>query len=75
MSSFRRILMLTPLLLFNGIQQSFVSGEFTANFIRPSLGQAAIGNVMAVWGFVNVLACFGFGRLAQRLVHANIFTG
>ncbi|OQR96047.1 hypothetical protein THRCLA_07392 [Thraustotheca clavata] len=63
----KRMLTLTPLLLFNGMQQGFVSSEFTSTVVRQSLGRASIGNIMAVFGIVNVLSSFGFGRLADKI--------
>ncbi|KDO24683.1 hypothetical protein SPRG_22258 [Saprolegnia parasitica CBS 223.65] len=63
----KRMLTLTPLLLFNGIQQGFVSSEFTSTIVRQSLGQASIGNIMAIFGVVNVASSYGFGRLADTM--------
>ena len=63
----RRMVVLAPLMLFNGIQQGFTSSEFTTNFIRESLGEASIGYVMAVFGATNVLFSIGIGRLADKL--------
>ncbi|KDO24686.1 hypothetical protein SPRG_10220 [Saprolegnia parasitica CBS 223.65] len=62
-----RMLVLAPLMLFNGIQQGFTSSEFTTNFIRESLGEASIGYVMAVFGATNVLFSIGIGRLADKV--------
>ncbi|OQS00730.1 UNC93-like protein 3-like [Achlya hypogyna] len=62
-----RMLVLLPLMLFNGIQQGFTSSEFTTNFIRESLGEASIGYVMAVFGAMNVVFSIGVGRLADKV--------
>ncbi|KAF0695139.1 Aste57867_14036 [Aphanomyces stellatus] len=62
-----RMIALAPLMVFHGLQQSFVTGEFTAHVIRPSLGGANIGLVMAVFGSVNVVLSFGVGKLADAI--------
>ncbi|RQM24311.1 hypothetical protein B5M09_006826 [Aphanomyces astaci] len=44
----------------------FLSGEFTSNVVRESLGSAAIGTVFAVVGLVSVSSSFVFGKLADK---------
>ncbi|KAF0695134.1 Aste57867_14031 [Aphanomyces stellatus] len=61
-----RMLALAPVFVLNGLQQGFATSEFTSNFIRESLGSASIGYVMAVFGVVNVLASYTFGKLADK---------
>ncbi|ETV80302.1 hypothetical protein, variant 2 [Aphanomyces astaci] len=62
----RRMVLLGPVMIFHGLQQGFVTGEFTAHVIRESLGSASIGIVMAVYGVVNVMSAFAFGKIADR---------
>ncbi|KAF0695131.1 Aste57867_14028 [Aphanomyces stellatus] len=61
-----RMLVLAPTMILNGIQQAFLSGEFTSNFIRESLGSASIGYVFVLVGLVSVTSSFVFGKLADR---------
>ncbi|KAF0714567.1 hypothetical protein AaE_011541, partial [Aphanomyces astaci] len=61
----RRMVLLGPVMIFHGLQQGFVTGEFTAHVIRESLGSASIGIVMAVYGVVNVMSAFAFGKIAD----------
>ncbi|KAF0695138.1 Aste57867_14035 [Aphanomyces stellatus] len=61
-----RMLCLMPVIVINGLQQGFASGEFTSNVIRESLGGPSIGYVMALYGGVNVLSSYGFGRVADK---------
>ncbi|RHY96104.1 hypothetical protein DYB37_007371 [Aphanomyces astaci] len=63
-----RMVLLGPVMIFHGLQQGFVTGEFTAHVIRESLGSASIGIVMAVYGVVNVMSAFAFGKVADRCV-------
>ncbi|KAG9412691.1 hypothetical protein AC1031_015596 [Aphanomyces cochlioides] len=62
-----RMVLLTPTMIFHGLQQGFLTGEFTSHVIRKSLGSASIGYVMAVYGLVNVASAYVFGKLADRL--------
>ncbi|KAF0695133.1 Aste57867_14030 [Aphanomyces stellatus] len=62
-----RMIVLIPVWLVSGLQLGFVSGEFTSNFIRESLGSASIGYVMAVFGVVNVVCSYWFGKLADKI--------
>ncbi|KAH9161907.1 hypothetical protein LEN26_001205 [Aphanomyces euteiches] len=62
-----RMALLAPTMIFHGLQQGFVTGEFTSHVIRKSLGSASIGYVMAVYGLVNVASAYVFGKLADRL--------
>ncbi|KAF0718656.1 hypothetical protein AaE_010606 [Aphanomyces astaci] len=61
-----RMLILLPMFLFGGVMRGFTMGEFTSNFIRESLGSASIGYIMTVFGTVNVLGSYGFGKLTDR---------
>ncbi|RHZ33538.1 hypothetical protein DYB37_004797 [Aphanomyces astaci] len=63
-----RMLILLPMFLFGGVMRGFTMGEFTSNFIRESLGSASIGYIMTVFGTVNVLGSYGFGKLTDRCV-------
>jgi len=60
------MIFLASLLMFNGIELGFVYGEFTANFVRESLGEGSIGYIMGIFGAVNVFASFVFGRLHDK---------
>jgi len=60
------MILLAPLMAFNGMELGFVWGEFTTNFVRESLGENSIGYVMGIFGAVNVVSSYGIGRLSDR---------
>ncbi|KAF0695136.1 Aste57867_14033 [Aphanomyces stellatus] len=61
-----RMLCLMPVIVLNGLLRGFVSGEFTSIIIRESVGSASIGYVMALYGGVNALSSYAYGRMADR---------
>ncbi|ETW09640.1 hypothetical protein, variant 1 [Aphanomyces invadans] len=62
----KRMLALAPIMILNGFQQGFLSGEFTANVVRDSLGSSAIGTVFVVVGLVSVASSIVMGKLADK---------
>jgi len=67
----KEILFLLPIYFYSGLEQGFVFGSFTKDIIGRSLGTDKIGFVMSVFGAVNVLGSFGFGKLAD-MYNTNI---
>ncbi|ETV80314.1 hypothetical protein, variant 1 [Aphanomyces astaci] len=61
-----RMLILLPMFFFGGVMRGFAMGEFTSNIVRQSLGSASIGYIMTVYGAVNVMGSYGFGKLTDR---------
>ncbi|KAF0695135.1 Aste57867_14032 [Aphanomyces stellatus] len=61
-----RMVVLAPVFMFTGLLRGFAMGEFTANFIRESLGSSNIGYIMALYGGINVVASYGVGKLADK---------
>ncbi|XP_058469600.1 protein unc-93 homolog A isoform X2 [Solea solea] len=68
-----RLLVLIPLTLYSGFEQSFLSGEFTKNYVTCALGIHYVGFVMMCFAATNSLCSFLFGRLAQYVGRATLF--
>ncbi|MCO5570737.1 hypothetical protein L7F22_024465 [Adiantum nelumboides] len=66
----KKLLLLLPLLVYSGLQQAFIWGDFTENIITSSLGVSLIGGVMAVYGAADagVRLSTGFSS-ASNLVY------
>ncbi|KAL6096146.1 unc93a [Pungitius sinensis] len=60
-----RLLTLIPLTMYSGFEQSFLSGEYTKNYVTCALGIHYVGYVMMCFGATNSLCSFLFGRLAR----------
>lgn len=60
-----RLVTLIPLTMYSGFEQSFLSGEYTKNYVTCALGIHYVGFVMMCFGASNSLCSFLFGRLAR----------
>ncbi|XP_075940033.1 protein unc-93 homolog A [Anarhichas minor] len=68
-----RLLTLIPLTMYSGFEQSFLSGEYTKNYVTCALGIHFVGYVMMCFGASNSLCSFLFGRLARYTGRAVLF--
>ncbi|XP_023121316.1 protein unc-93 homolog A [Amphiprion ocellaris] len=68
-----RLLTLIPLTMYSGFEQSFLSGEYTKNYVTCALGIHYVGFVMMCFGASNSVCSFLFGRLAQYTGRATLF--
>ncbi|XP_056301382.1 protein unc-93 homolog A [Danio aesculapii] len=68
-----RLLLLIPLTMYSGFEQSFLSGEYTKNYVTCALGIHYVGFVMICFGASNSLCSFAFGRLAQYTGRIALF--
>lgn len=69
-----RLLTLIPLTMYSGLEQSFLSGEYTKNYVTCALGIHYVGFVMMCFGATNSLCSFLFGKLAQFTGRAVLFS-
>ncbi|KAI4887681.1 hypothetical protein NFI96_014873 [Prochilodus magdalenae] len=70
----KRLLMLIPLTMYSGFEQSFLAGEYTKNYVTCALGIHFVGFVMICFGAVNSLSSYIFGRLAQYTGRIALFS-
>ncbi|KAG7219625.1 hypothetical protein INR49_018939 [Caranx melampygus] len=68
-----RLLTLIPLTMYSGFEQSFLSGEYTKNYVTCALGIHYVGFVMMCFGATNSVCSFLFGRLARYTGRAALF--
>ncbi|XP_047657254.1 protein unc-93 homolog A isoform X3 [Tachysurus fulvidraco] len=69
----KRLLMLIPLTMYSGFEQSFLAGEYTKNYVTCALGIHYVGFVMICFGAVNSLSSYLFGKLAQYTGRITLF--
>uniref|UniRef100_A0A3Q2YBX6 Protein unc-93 homolog A n=1 Tax=Hippocampus comes TaxID=109280 RepID=A0A3Q2YBX6_HIPCM len=68
-----RLLTLIPLTMYSGFEQSFLSGEYTKNYVTCALGIHYVGFVMMCFGASNSVCSFLFGRLARYTGRGALF--
>ncbi|CAJ1077972.1 protein unc-93 homolog A [Xyrichtys novacula] len=68
-----RLITLIPLTMYSGFEQSFLSGEYTKNYVSCALGIHYVGYVMMCFGAANSLCSILFGRLARYTGRAALF--
>uniref|UniRef100_A0A3B3CE74 Protein unc-93 homolog A n=2 Tax=Oryzias melastigma TaxID=30732 RepID=A0A3B3CE74_ORYME len=68
-----RLLTLIPLTMYSGFEQSFLSGEYTKNYVTCALGIHFVGFVMMCFGASNSLFSFLFGRISRYTGRAPLF--
>lgn len=73
----KRLLLLLPLLVYSGLQQAFIWGDFTGNIVTPALGISLVGGVMAAFGAADAGCSLIAGRLSTGLssISIIIFSG
>ncbi|KAJ8009050.1 hypothetical protein DPEC_G00084810 [Dallia pectoralis] len=69
----KRLVILIPLTMYSGFEQSFLSGEYTKNYVTCALGIHFVGYAMICFGAANSLCSFIFGRLAEYTGRAPLF--
>jgi len=62
-----RLLLLIPMIMYNGLECGWIWGDFTANFVKVSLGEHNVGYVMTIFGISDAFFSFGFGRLSDSV--------
>ncbi|XP_060771782.1 protein unc-93 homolog A [Neoarius graeffei] len=69
----KRLIMLIPLTMYSGFEQSFLAGEYTKNYVTCALGIHYVGFVMICFGAVNSLSSYTFGKLSQYTGRIALF--
>jgi len=60
-----RMLLMVPVCIYSGMEQSFVPGDFNADIVKQAKGLEWIGFVMAVYGAFDATASVLLGRMAD----------
>ena len=63
--AYPRLYSLLPLIMYSGLEMGFIWGDFTANYVKPTLGKADIGYVMCVFGVSDIFYSFALGRASD----------
>lgn len=69
-----RMLLFILLLVYTGLQQAFIWGDFTRDIVTPALGISWVGGVMAVYGMAGAVASLLVGRYPTSLTSITTIT-
>ena len=66
-------ILMVPMMVWLGLEIGWIYGSFTANVVKPSLGQANIGWIMAAYGAFDAFFSFALGRISDKIgkIYAN----
>jgi MFS family permease len=62
-----RLQLMIPIIMYSGLEQGFIWGDFTANYITEGLGEDYIGYVMAIYGASDALSSVILGSVSDSL--------
>jgi len=60
-----RMLLMVPVCIFSGMEQSFLSGDFNADIVKEAKGLEWVGFVMTVYGAFDAVGSMVLGRMAD----------
>uniref|UniRef100_A0A0N5AIT1 UNC93-like protein n=1 Tax=Syphacia muris TaxID=451379 RepID=A0A0N5AIT1_9BILA len=66
-------LLLTPLTIFNGIEQAFLIGYYTKAYVACGLGITQIGYVLTAFGIADAICSIFFGPLMKLFGRMPLF--
>lgn len=67
-------LILIPITIFSGLEQGFLSTDFTQAFITCSWGVHNVGYVLICYGIVDSLLSISFGPVVRRFGRVPVYT-
>jgi len=62
-----KLQLLIPIIMYSGLEQGFIWGDFTANYITEGLGEDYIGYVMAVFGASDAVFSVLLGSVSDSI--------
>ncbi|XP_053565144.1 protein unc-93 homolog A-like isoform X2 [Bombina bombina] len=69
----KRQCLLIPLTIYSGLEQGFISGDYTKSYVTCSLGIHFVGYVMISFAAANALCSLLFGKLSQYTGRISLF--
>ncbi|KAK7043279.1 Ion channel regulatory protein UNC-93 [Halocaridina rubra] len=66
--------LIVPLTIWSGIEQAFLSADFTAAYVSCGLGVHMVGYTMICYGLCDAVCSLGFSPLVKKLGRIPIFT-
>ncbi|XP_071491048.1 protein unc-93 homolog A-like [Diadema antillarum] len=68
-----RLLLVIPVTVFSGLEQAFITGDFTKSYVTCTIGVGWVGYVMICYGVADASCSFLIGRLAKYTGQVPLF--
>ena len=62
-----RMLLLVPFLIYSGVENAFICGDFSSKYITPTFGVNKVGFIFAVYAFFCAVSSVGLGRIVDKV--------
>lgn len=62
-----RMLLLVPCLIYSGVENAFICGDFSSKYITPTFGVNKVGFIFAVYAFFCAISSVSLGRVVDKL--------
>ncbi|KAM4694249.1 protein unc-93 homolog A-like [Discoglossus pictus] len=69
----KRQCLLIPLTFFSGLEQGFITGDFTRDYVTCAIGIRMVGFVIICFGVTNAICAVVFGKLSQYTGRFSLF--
>ncbi|XP_033118914.1 protein unc-93 homolog A-like [Anneissia japonica] len=68
------LLLMVPLMIYSGVEQAFVAGDYTKAYVTCGLGVGYVGYVMICYGVADAVSSYLLGRLEKHTGRLVLFT-
>lgn len=62
-----RMILLVPYLIYSGLENAFICGDFSSKYITPTFGVNKVGFIFAVYAFFCALSSVSLGKVVDKL--------
>ncbi|XP_066987251.1 LOW QUALITY PROTEIN: protein unc-93 homolog A-like [Macrobrachium rosenbergii] len=67
-------LLIIPLTIWSGIEQAFLSTDFTAAYVSCAIGVHMVGYIMICYGVCDAICSYGFSYVVKKWGRVPVFT-
>ncbi|XP_792123.3 protein unc-93 homolog A [Strongylocentrotus purpuratus] len=69
----KKLILIIPLTIYSGLEQAFITGDFTKSYVTCSLGVGWVGYIMICYGVADALCSVLFGRFVKYTGQVPLF--
>ncbi|XP_002737723.1 protein unc-93 homolog A-like [Saccoglossus kowalevskii] len=68
-----RMFLMVPLMIYSGVEQAYIAGDFTKSFISCTFGVQMVGYVMIAYGLTDAVSSLILGRIEEYVGRISLF--